>query len=57
LIDPTVPNPVEEAKKIKEQLEMKAELEKAKVEVVAKEEEKKHSGPGILEVLEEAFLD
>ena len=55
LIDPTVPNPAEEAKRIKQEMELKAELEKNKVETAAKEEA--HSGPGFIEVLEEAFLD
>lgn len=55
LIDPTAPNPAEEAKRIKQEMELKAELDKTKVETVAKEEE--HKGPGIIEVLEEAFLD
>lgn len=52
LIDPTVPNPVEEAKRIKEQMELK--------QVVAEKEakaEKDEGGPGLLHLMEEAFLD
>ena len=56
LIDPTVPNPAEEAKRIKAEMELKAQLEATKAESAA-QAEASSSGPGILDVLEEAFLD
>ncbi|KAJ9103258.1 hypothetical protein QFC21_002681 [Naganishia friedmannii] len=58
LIDPTVPNPVEEVKRLRDQLELSKNIHEQTVqqheEVVEKEEAKK---PSVLELMEEAFLD
>ncbi|KAJ9105976.1 hypothetical protein QFC19_003311 [Naganishia cerealis] len=58
LIDPTVPNPVEEVKRLRDQLELSKNIHEQTVqqheEIVEKEEAKK---PSVLELMEEAFLD
>lgn len=58
LIDPTVPNPVEEVKRLREQLELTRNLHEQvvqqKEEVI---EEEHHKKPSVLELMEEAFLD
>ncbi|GHJ88866.1 hypothetical protein NliqN6_5268 [Naganishia liquefaciens] len=58
LIDPTVPNPVEEVKRLREQLELTKNLHEQQVhqkeEAIEEEQIKK---PGVLDLIEEAFLD
>jgi hypothetical protein len=58
LIDPTVPNPVEEVKRLREQLDLTKNLHE---QVVAQKEdvieEEAHKKPSVLELMEEAFLD
>ncbi|KAJ9119086.1 hypothetical protein QFC22_003577 [Naganishia vaughanmartiniae] len=58
LIDPTVPNPVDEVKRLRDQLELSKHIHEQTVqqheEIVEKEEAKK---PSVLELMEEAFLD
>lgn len=58
LIDPTVPNPIDEVKRLREQLELQNNLHEQvvthKEEAVQQEEAKK---PSVLELMNEAFLD
>jgi hypothetical protein len=58
LIDPTVPNPQDEVRRLREQLELQKGLHEqvvaSKEEVVQQEEAKK---PSVLDLMNEAFLD
>lgn len=58
LIDPTVPNPVEEVKRLREQLDLTKNLHEQVVQQKEEAIEEEHvKKPGVLDLIEEAFLD